>query len=190
MTKHKLHVGCGTNILPEFVNLDMMPLPGVDLVHNLETDKFDLSLHDTFTGILMEHTLEHIKNPLFCMEQLYRVATPNCKLIVKVPYGSTDDAWEDPTHVRPYFIGSWVYFSQLIYTRTDYGYRGDWEVEDIMLDIYTDKCDSNEGERILEEVKTKRNIVKEMTCTLRAVKPLRRITAPQEIKNRITFNFI
>ncbi|MBI4571568.1 MAG: hypothetical protein HY723_06420, partial [Chloroflexi bacterium] len=31
----RLNVGCGDDLLPDYVNLDMAALPGVDVVHDL-----------------------------------------------------------------------------------------------------------------------------------------------------------
>ena len=72
------------------------------------------------THILMSHVLEHIQNPLPMMEELYRVAKPGCLMVIACPYGSSDDAWEDPTHVRPIFASSTLYFSQPAYWKADY----------------------------------------------------------------------
>jgi hypothetical protein len=46
------------------------------------------------------------------MEELHRIAKPNAKVVFKVPYGSSDRAFEDPTHVRQYFLHSFDYFCQ------------------------------------------------------------------------------
>ena len=60
------------------------------------------------------------------MQELWRIAKPNAKMVIRVPHGASDDAWEDPTHVRAYFSNSFGYYSQPYYWRADYGYRGDW----------------------------------------------------------------
>jgi hypothetical protein len=86
-----------------------------------------------------------------------------------LPYGSSDDAWEDPTHVRPYFLNSWMYFAQPTYYRADYGYRGDWQPERIILDV---ACEGDAVE-VQQQVMALRNVVRRQIVELRAVKPAR-----------------
>jgi hypothetical protein len=40
------------------------------------------------------------------MQELHRIAKPNGKLVIRCPHGASDDAWEDPTHVRAFFARS------------------------------------------------------------------------------------
>jgi hypothetical protein len=107
------------------------------------------------------------------MQELHRIAKPDALAIVRTPYGSSDDAWEDPTHVRAYFIGSFGYFSQPYYWRADYGYRGDWQPERIFLWVPGAAVRGLTVDQILERVHRERNLVVEMQAELRAVKPIR-----------------
>lgn len=187
----KFNIGCGGNSFPGWINVDMVEQPGVDIVMNIDRDKWDLNLYENkATEIVMSHVLEHLHNPLFAMEQLWHIAAPGCLLTLKLPYGSSDTAWEDPTHVRPYFIGSFQYFSPSPYLINDYGYRGDWATKRIILDIETDRCDSNEGQAILEELKVKRNLVREMTVEMVAMKPRRELKMGDKTEYELAFAFV
>ena len=106
------------------------------------------------------------------MAELYRVAKPGAVAVFRTPYGSSDDADEDPTHVRRYFWGSWGYFSQPYYWRADYGYRGDWEVEDVLLTVDAE-FNGKQWAEVFRAVQRDRNVVREMVATLRAIKPAR-----------------
>ncbi|HAA29943.1 MAG TPA: hypothetical protein DCE56_22440 [Cyanobacteria bacterium UBA8553] len=177
MTKDlkKLHLGCGKNILNGWINLDSVSLEGVDIVANLDECKitklpFEDNNIDEFLG---NHVIEHLQNCLPFMEELHRIAKPNAKAVFRVPYGSSDDAFEDPTHVRQYFLNSFQYFSQPVYWRADYGYRGDWLTEKIELIVEADRHQGETPEEIMWQVHTFRNIVKEMVVELRAIKPIR-----------------
>jgi SAM-dependent methyltransferase len=165
----KLNLGCGRNPLDGFVNVDRAALPGVDVVHDLE--QFPLPFEDDlFDEIVGVDLIEHITDALGLMAELHRIAKPGAACTFGLPYGSSDDAWEDPTHVRPYFLGSWAYFAQPTYYRADYGYRGDWQPETITLDVTCEGSDVNE---IHAQVMALRNVVERQTVTLRAVKPAR-----------------
>ena len=131
----KLHVGCGRNIMESWINLDIADLPGVDIVADLDNCKnVKLPLgNDSIDEFFVSHVIEHIRNPLDMMEELHRVASPDALAVFRCPYGSSDEAFEDPTHVRQYFLNSFGYFSQPFYWRADYGYRGDWITEKITL---------------------------------------------------------
>lgn len=171
----KLHLGCGREILPDWINLDCFPLPGVDIIADLDDcQNTKLPFEDnSIDEFLAAHVIEHLHHPLPFMEELYRIAQPNAKAVFKVPFGSSDDAFEDPTHVRQYFLNSFQYFSQPAYYRADYGYRGDWITEKISLLVDAERHQGETPEEILWQVNTFRNIVKEMAVELRAVKPRR-----------------
>jgi predicted SAM-dependent methyltransferase len=173
-TAQKLNVGCGRNVREGWINLDSYPLPGVDIAADLEncaTTPLPLE-SDSVNEFLLSHVLEHIRNVLPMMQELHRVAMPGATMVVRTPYGSSDDAFEDPTHLRQIFVGSFGYFSQPYYWRADYGYRGDWIAESITLEIALHLRHLPDAE-IWDRIHRERNIVVEMIATLRAVKPIR-----------------
>jgi len=121
------------------------------------------------------------------MQELHRIAKPDALLVARVPYGSSDDAWEDPTHVRPYFIQSWGYFSQPYFWRyADHPYLGDWQPETLEL-IVSNTFQGVEQHAILQRVFRERNVVMEMVATLRAVKPIREPKRDLQVLPKITF---
>ena len=183
----KLHVGCGRNALAGWTNLDSQPLPGVDVVFDLDQcHRAPLPFaDDTVDEILASHVIEHLTQTLPFMQELHRVAKPDATAVFRVPYGSSDEAYEDPTHVRPYFINSFGYFSQPYYWRADYGYRGDWMTEKVTLIVDARKHSGKTPEQIIDEVHRARNVVKEMIVELRAVKPIREPRAELQHRHSI-----
>lgn len=171
----RLHLGCGRTILPGWVNLDMHAGSGVDVVADLDNcGEIALPFEtNTFDEFLASHLFEHLRNPLPLMQELHRIGKPGAKAVFKVPYGSSDDASEDPTHVRLCFLRTFSYFSQPLYWRADYGYRGDWQLEHIRLMISQKRYQGKSPEVIMEDVMHLRNVVQEMTVQLAAVKPIR-----------------
>jgi hypothetical protein len=200
----KLNLGCGRWPMEGWVNVDAVELPGVDYVvdldagagteyaHSLTLIQLCSAVGGPSTPIIdcaesvsefnMSHVLEHLHNPLPLMEACYYLAAPDATFTIACPYGSSDDADEDPTHVRSLYTGSFNYFAQPTYWRADYGYRGDWQPETIELKIPSKvvKACRNIDElqhRLLHD----RNVVLEMVAVLRAVKPARAPTVKADM---------
>ena len=136
---------------------------------------------------MMSHTIEHITNTLPLMQELYRIAKPDATITIRCPYGSSDDADEDPTHVRRYFLQSWLYFSAPAYWRADYGYGGDWQAETIELVVPAGRFDGLTYDAALNVVRAERNVVREMIATLRAIKPAREPKSELQVQPIIKF---
>jgi SAM-dependent methyltransferase len=175
ITGKRLHLGCGRTILPGWVNLDRMPGNGVDVVADLDRcAEIPLPFEDgSFGELLASHLFEHLRNPLPFMQELHRIAKPGAKAVFHTPYGSSDDAIEDPTHVRLCFLQTFGYFSQPYYWRADYGYRGDWNTSLIRLLVSRTQYDGKTPQAIMADVMHLRNVVREMIVELVAVKPIR-----------------
>ncbi|MFZ5354296.1 MAG: class I SAM-dependent methyltransferase [Bacillota bacterium] len=170
-----LNLGCGKNILEGWINIDCVKLPGVAVVADLDNCKnVPLPFQDnSVDGFYASHLIEHLHNTLPFMQELHRIAKPNAEALFRVPYGSSDDAYEDPTHVKQYFLYSFGYFSQPFHWRADYGYSGDWLTKRITLIVDKSKYQNKTDKEILYEVDTYRNVVREMVVELQAVKPIR-----------------
>lgn len=188
----RLNLGCGKWPLAGWINLDVVRLPGVDVVADLERcAETPLPFEsDSIDEFLLSHLIEHIRSPLSLMQELWRIARPGARLTVRCPYGHSDDAWEDPTHVRPYFIGSFGFFSQPYYWRADYGYRGDWRPDLITLIVPRGALEGVSYEAIYSRVMAERNIVNEMVAELTAVKPARPPDRGLIVPPRVDFRWV
>jgi SAM-dependent methyltransferase len=175
--KKKLHIGCGNDYMEDSVNLDLSFNVKADVHFDLEScSTASLPFEDdTFEEIFAAHTLEHIDNILPAMQELHRVAKDKCIFIIRVPYGATNSAFDDPTHVRQLFPSSFLYFGQPAYHRADYGYRGDWSVQEIGLTIHPNTKSSLDkaGIPIQFAVHHMHNVVHEQLVALQAIKPIR-----------------
>lgn len=171
----RLNVGCGRNIIEGWLNLDVMPLPSIDIVADLEncaTTPLPIE-SDSIDEFLLSHVIEHIRNPLPLMQELWRVAKPEARMVIRVPHGGSDDAWEDPTHVRAYFTNSFGYYSQPYYWRADYGYRGDWHHEKLTFIVHVQGNSQLSPAEVMQRINTQRNVVAEMVAELVCIKPAR-----------------
>lgn len=174
MLPTRLNVGCGRDVRDGWVNLDTSIIDGMvkgrDIVMDLGPDEW-FGPFDHFTEIEMSHVVEHIPHVLQAMEDMWRAAANDCQLTIRCPHGSSDDAWEDPTHVRPMFETTFMYFGQGSYWRADYGYRGDWALDRVTL--HTKGLDLSDPDLAYQHIQHGRNFVTEMVAELHAVKPAR-----------------
>ncbi|TNJ65321.1 methyltransferase domain-containing protein [Paenibacillus hemerocallicola] len=191
MGSQKLHLGCGRTILEGWINLDFVAQEGVDVIANLDDCKNSpLPFEDnTISEFFASHLLEHIQYPLPLLQEMHRIAKPGALAVFRVPYGSSDDAFEDPTHVRQYFLQSFGYFSQPYYWRADYGYRGDWVTRTITLWVDQATYGGKTYAEIMREVHSSRNVVLEMVAELTTVKPIREAKRELQIPPQILVRF-
>jgi len=110
-----LDIGCGKNkYVPkseddEVIGIDIVKLPSVDIVHNLE--KFPWSIKSNeFDLIICTHILEHLGDIIKVMEELWRVSKPEAIIKIVVPYHSSVGANTDPTHKINFAYRSFYYF--------------------------------------------------------------------------------
>lgn len=171
----RLNLGCGEHTLDDWQNIDIMPGPGVDVVADLEeVGECPLPFADSSVAdFRLLHVIEHIRNVLPLMEELWRIAAAGAVMLVRCPYGSSDNADEDPTHVRRMFLESFGYFSQPYYHRARPDYLGDWQVGTMKLLVDKAAHEGTPFDTLRKRIMHERNIVMEMVVHLRAVKPAR-----------------
>ncbi len=105
----KLHLGCGRDVRPGYVNVDRVPLPGVDVVLDLESP---LPFRDgAFDEIFSSHVLEHVDRFVPLMGEMHRVCAPGGRLRHFVPHLSFFGSFTDPTHRRFFGYHSFDYFA-------------------------------------------------------------------------------
>lgn len=173
----KLNLGCGQTAREGYVNLDIIP-GAADVVHDLETVPMPFD-DNTFEEIRAWHVLEHIKNLLQLMQELHRIAKPDCKFEIVVPYGSHDAAFEDPTHVRQFFSNSFAYFAQTAFGPVDYGYRGDWQPLERHIYLPPNAKALKSYDEAMGVVNSLRNFAQDFRVILRAIKPARKLSSLQ-----------
>jgi hypothetical protein len=104
----RLNLGCNDRILPGFVNVDLFPGEGVDVVADLrerwpwEDGSVDhVHAHDF---------IEHLPDKIHTMNELWRVLRPNGVADVLVPSTAGHGAFQDPTHVSFWNENSFLYY--------------------------------------------------------------------------------
>lgn len=101
VVKTKLNVGCGKDIRPDYVNLDVADLPGVDTVHDLTKFPWPFA-NNSFDAIELINVLEHLPDTIATLEELHRIARHDAEITVRVPFWNSPDMLADPTHKRSF----------------------------------------------------------------------------------------
>ena len=158
-----IDIGCGTKKLDGAFGLDRRKERGVDVICDFEhavplkTNAVDV--------VYMSHIMEHIKDLIPFMEEVYRVCRPGAEVRVIVPYYTSRGAFRDPTHVRFIAEDTFQYFEP----PTNYGIKTNFKIEKIEYDVrkpfrYFPQYFQKRFRRYLW------NVVDNMRVTLRAVK--------------------
>ena len=110
-----LDLGCGARKVPGAFGIDIVALPGVDLVHDLEATPYPMP-ESCADAIHLNHVLEHFENPLRILEEVWRLARPGGRVFIRTPHYSGTYAWIDPTHRRAFSAKSFHYFGENAYS--------------------------------------------------------------------------
>src|SRR6266576_3316022 len=98
----RLNLGCGNDILPGYVNHDMVRhRPEVDIVHDLRVLPWPWA-SDSAEVIRLLDVVEHLPAVVPVIDECWRVLGPGGVLHLRVPHYQHESSWRDPTHVRPF----------------------------------------------------------------------------------------
>lgn len=129
----RLDIGGGNNPNPGFVNIDILPLPKVDIVWDLEETPWPLPDECVITATA-SHVLEHI-NPhkgvfIKVMDEIWRVLKPGGQFAFVVPHAASHGYQQDPTHCNMLNETTCHYFDPLSPTGLYNFYRPKpWKIE-------------------------------------------------------------
>jgi SAM-dependent methyltransferase len=104
----RLNLGCGHDIRPGWLNLDVAPLPGVDVVHDLQQPPLPFA-DDRFELILCQDVLEHV-DLVPTLRDLHRVLAPGGRLELRSPHFTSQAFHADPTHRRCFSVETFDFF--------------------------------------------------------------------------------
>ena len=117
----KLHLGCGFQILPGYVNVDRGNIAGLNVQCDLNVYPWPFKDNE-FDEILMPHILEHLYHTPPTMEELWRISKPMTKITIRVPFWNSFHSFRDPTHYRTYHGESFDFYdpTTALYRRCPY----------------------------------------------------------------------
>lgn len=125
----KLDIACGSIKQEGWTGIDIAPLEGVDIVHDLFITPWPLE-DNSVDEARCAHFIEHIPDLISFMNELHRVMKPGATCQMWAPYYTSRRAWQDPTHVRAISEHSFLYYNQEWLTNnnlTHYGITADFD---------------------------------------------------------------
>ena len=121
----KLNIGCGSDIMPGYINIDV--LDSADLQLDLEVGKLPFP-KGSVENIKAAHIMEHLWSFPKLMNECHRILKPNGILKIFVPCYPAPEAFQDPTHVRFFTAQTLEYFHSGSFlfkaVGESYGYNG------------------------------------------------------------------
>jgi len=97
LNKKCLNLGCGLDILPGWINVDIQKGIGIDKSFNFEEFPYPLKDNE-FNYILMNNVFEHLLYPQSTLLELWRISNDNAIIRIIVPYYNARKYWDDITH--------------------------------------------------------------------------------------------
>ena len=126
LSRKSLDIGCGRFKLPGSIGLDVVPLEGVDVVHDLDRFPYPFP-SDSFDHVRMSHVVEHIQSIVLTMEEVHRIARPGALVEVVTPHYTDTSSWQDPSHRWHLNSRSFEHFEEA--SRTNYYSKARFAVE-------------------------------------------------------------
>lgn len=107
----KIDVGCGSRKRKGYIGSDIIKLPSVDIVFDMNIKHWPFR-NNTFDEIIFDDVLEHSKDIITTLEEAYRVAKNRAIIKISVPHFSSDNMYTDPTHKVFFSSRSFNYFDK------------------------------------------------------------------------------
>lgn len=108
----KVNLGCGAKRILDFVNCDLYPEGGPDLVFDLVEGNWPIPDSSVET-VWIHHVLEHVAGDLKTFfQELHRITRNGATVEIRVPHPRHDWFLMDPTHVRPWHPESFAFLDK------------------------------------------------------------------------------
>ncbi|MBC8509846.1 MAG: class I SAM-dependent methyltransferase [Anaerolineales bacterium] len=106
-----LDLGCGTDKVTGAIGLENVPLPGVDVLHDLLDFPYPFG-DGCASEVHLNHVIEHfvLADIQRILDETYRILQPGGITYISVPHVYSVAAWVDPTHKMAFTFGSAQFF--------------------------------------------------------------------------------
>jgi SAM-dependent methyltransferase len=112
LDKVVIELGCGSSkIQPGAIGIDMVDLPGVDIVCNLE-EGLPFLPDECADIVYSSHFLEHLSDLHLVMSESFRILKKGGVMKGRVPHFSNPYFYSDYTHKTSFGLYSFCYFSK------------------------------------------------------------------------------
>ena len=105
-----LDVGCGDAKVQGAIGLDIVPLDGVDVVHDLNSYPWPFE-DESFDEIYMLNIIEHLPNTIRVMEEIYRLLKKEGSVHIVTVYWNHRHSISDPQHCSFFNEVTWDFFT-------------------------------------------------------------------------------
>jgi len=126
----RLDLGCGVWKTQGFVGVDIYEGPEVDVTADLNR-RFPFP-DNSVDEIKAHDVIEHLKDNIHSMNEIWRVCKPYAKVDIRVPSTDGRGAFQDPTHISFWNLNSFKYycveFPAYIELCKSYGFQGAFKV--------------------------------------------------------------
>lgn len=123
----RLNIGCGLDVRPGWVNIDMVDYGGNQLC---DLNRYPWPFPENhFDEVLASHILEHLANFNAVITEIWRVSRPGAILHVRVPFFLSTKYYSEPDHRVPFGIRSFDNYEDItgkrlrFYERWKLGHR-------------------------------------------------------------------
>jgi Glycosyl transferase family 2 len=106
-TRMKLNLGCCDAPLPGYINVDIIPGPGVTVADLRQPWPWE---ENSIEHVRAWDVIEHLPDKIFTMNELWRVLMPGGTADIAVPTTDGSGAFQDPTHVSFWNRRSFIYY--------------------------------------------------------------------------------
>ncbi len=96
----RVDLGAGTTKQPGFIGVDRFPMPGIDVIADLDRP---LPFPDSSVDLVYaSHALEHVKDLMTTMREIYRICKHGAEVCIIAPYSAQALNLVNPYHKQPF----------------------------------------------------------------------------------------
>lgn len=120
----RVDLGCGNKKMKGCIGVDIAPLEGVDIVHDLRSYPYPFE-DNSIDYINMDSIIEHLPDTFRVMEEIHRILKPGGIVRIITGYWNHHDSISSPQHVTFFDEKTWQYFTR---EHREYYFKGCFEI--------------------------------------------------------------
>jgi SAM-dependent methyltransferase len=105
-----LDIGCGDRKADGAIGIDIVGLPGFDVIHDLNVFPWPLEA-DSFDKVLMLNIIEHLDDTIKTLKEVHRILKPGGIVHIETCYWNYKHSFSDPQHKHFFTENTWEFFT-------------------------------------------------------------------------------